>query len=450
MYGGEIPGSIPGISGAEAMKLTSFQQDMVDKALPILEKHRLVYLALETRTGKTPVSIMICQKLAYATPFRKVLFCTKKSVIPGIQKTIDGLREDYDLNMNIQIVSFDSLHKVTYEPGRIIIVDEAHSFGTYPKPSKRAIMLAGLARGSYVIFLSATPTPESYSQIYHQLWAAGSDSPLIKPYRNFYAWARDYVDKKDKFIGAGRKAVDYSHAKQEIIMPYLQELSVTGTKQDAGFEHCAVKEIIVDCPLPDEAARLIHQIEVHGLAVIDGDNIIADSAVSRMSKVHQIASGSVIGENQTHLLSDHKCRMIRIVQMAYPKLAVYYKYIGERDLIMNAFPGRITADADEFNASKDKIYAGQYLSKREGLDLRTADALIMYNIDFAYLSYEQTKNRIMNMFRDTQPVMIWLFSSYPNRKGKPGSIERQIYEAVCKKKNYTASHYKRTLKDVII
>lgn len=431
------------------MKLTPFQQDMVDKALPILNKHRLVYLALETRTGKTPVSIMLCHKFAYATLFHKILFCTKKSVIPAIQKTIDGLREDYDLTMDTQIVSFDSLHKVTHEPGRIIIADEAHSFGAYPKPSKRAIMLAGLSRGCYVIFLSATPTPESYSQIYHQLWAAGSDSPLIKPYRNFYKWAAHYVDVKDKFIGAGRKAKDYSHGKAELIMPFLQELSVSGTKQDAGFEHCHVKEIIVDCPLPDEITRLIHQIEVHGLANINGDNIVADSAVSRMSKVHQLASGSVIGENQTHLLSDHKCRMVRIVQMAYTKIAVYYKYKGELDLLRNAFQDRITEDADEFNASKDKVYAGQFLSKREGIDLRTADALVMYNIDFAYLSYEQTKNRIMNMFREKAPVMIWLFSSYTNRKGKPDSIEKRIYEAVCKKKNYTASHYKRTIKDVI-
>ena len=429
------------------MKLTRFQQDMVDRALPILQKHRLVYLALETRTGKTPVSIMLCALLNINA---KVVFCTKDSVRKGIQETLDGMREDYALNADIQIVSFDSLHKVTYEPFRIIIADEAHSFGAYPKPSKRAIMLAGLSRGCQVIFLSATPTPESYSQIYHQLWAAGSDSPLIKPYRNFYAWARDYVDIKDKFIGAGRKAKDYSHGKAELILPYLQQLTVIGTKEDAGFEHCAVKEIIVDCPLPNECTRLIHQIEVHGLAVINGDNVIADSAVSRMSKVHQLASGSVIGENQTHLLSDHKCRMIKIAQMAYPKLAVYYKYKGELDLLKNAFQDRITEDADEFNASTDKIYAGQFLSKREGIDLRTADALIMYNIDFAYLSYEQTKNRIMNMFRKTQPIMIWLFSSYANRKGKPDSIERRIYEAVCKKKNYTTSHYKRTIKDVII
>ena len=271
------------------MKLTEFQQDMVDKALPILEKHRLVYLALETRTGKTPVSIMLCSLLDINA---KVLFCTKDSVRKGIKATLDGMREDYALNKDIQIVSFDSLHKVTHEPGRIIIADEAHSFGAYPKPSKRAIMLAGLSRGCYVIFLSATPTPEKYSQMYHQLWAAGSDSPLIKPYRNFYAWARDYVKRHlvtthdeygneiqklefyKKRTSGGMLVNDYSKANGELILPLLQEFFVSGTKKEAGFKYCDVKEIIVDCPLPDEITRLIHQIEVHGLANINGDNII--------------------------------------------------------------------------------------------------------------------------------------------------------------------------------
>lgn len=427
------------------MILTDFQQQIVVQALPILEKHRLIYLALETRTGKTPVSIILCSRL---NPNAKVIFCTKKSAIPSIQKTVDELRKSYDLRMDIQIVSFDSLHKITYEPGRIIIADEAHSFGAYPKPSRRAIMLAGLSRGCHVIFLSATPTPESYSQIYHQLWAAGSDSPLIQPYRNFYAWARDYVDKKAKFIGAGRTAVDYSHAKEKLILPYLQELTVSGTKTDAGFTHTTVKEIIIDCPLPDILVGLINSIEVHGLARYNGDNIIADTAAALMSKVHQLASGTVIGEQQTHLISDHKCRMIKVAQMAYPKLAVFYKYIGEREMLIREFDSRITENAEEFNASQDKIFVGQFLSKREGIDLRTADALVMYNIDFAYLSYEQTKNRIMNMYRETLPVMIWLFSSYKNRKGRNASIERRIYTAVCKKKNYTASHYRRTLKDM--
>jgi hypothetical protein len=425
------------------MRLTDYQNSIVNQAVKVLETHRLVYLALETRVGKTPVSIMLCQRLCESQGIKKAVFCTKKGVIPAIQKTLHEIKQDTQIDVDIDIVSFDSLHKVTHEPNRIIIADEAHSFGAYPKPSRRAIMLAGLSRNCYVIFLSATPTPESFSQIYHQLWAAGSGSPLIAPYRNFYAWARVYVDKRDKFIGAGRKAVDYSHAKKELILPYLEELSISGTKQDAGFKHTVVKEIFVNATIPASLANQIRAIKRDGIIIIDGDEIVADTAAAMLSKVHQLSSGTVIGTDMTHIVSPHKLNMLRMIQAGYHKIAIFYKYIGEYEALKAYYGDKATDNANEFNESKDKIFLGQFLSKREGINLMAADALVMYNIDFAYLSYEQTINRITNMNRETLPVVIWIFSQYINDKGKPESLEKRIYSDVTNKKNYTLAHYKR-------
>jgi hypothetical protein len=433
---------------------------MIDRALPILLKHRLVYLSMETRTGKTPVSIMLSQRLCESNGVKQAVFCTKKSVIPAIQKTLSELKQDNRIDIDIQIVSFDSLHKVDHAPNRIIIADEAHSFGAYPKPSRRAVMLAGLSRQCYVIFLSATPTPESFSQIYHQLWAARSESPLIAPYKNFYAWARDYVQKKEvrytnefgvvetKLVyytkrTSGGDINDYSRAKKELILPYLDELSVSGTKADAGFQHTSVKEIFVDAPMPDSLVQQIKAIKRDNIITIDGDEIVADTAAALLSKVHQLSSGTVIGRDKTHMVADHKLSRLRMIQIAYPKIAIYYKYIGEYEALKAYFGGRATDNANEFNESPDKVFLGQFLSKREGINLMEADALVMYNIDFAYLSYEQTINRITNMNRKTLPVVIWIFSQYTNDKGKPESLERRIYNDVKQKKNYTLAHYKR-------
>ena len=74
----------------------------------------------------------------------------------------------------ITIINYESLHKIECCPYDVIICDEAHGMGAYPKPSLRAKLVKSLIKlnkDPYVILLSGTPTPESYSQMYHQVYA---------------------------------------------------------------------------------------------------------------------------------------------------------------------------------------------------------------------------------------------------------------------------------------
>ena len=121
------------------MKLRDYQEELVNKAVQTFESHGFVYLALETRTGKTPVSIMAAVEIYRKTGAPEILFVTEKGhhlqYCGYLQK---GLCEDYPIaDVPFRVMSFDSLHKVTQLDGRIIIADEAHSFGSYPKPSRK-------------------------------------------------------------------------------------------------------------------------------------------------------------------------------------------------------------------------------------------------------------------------------------------------------------------------
>ena len=66
----------------------------------------------------------------------------------------------------------------------LIICDEHHRCGTYPKPNKVTKLIKERYSNLPMIFLSGTPHPESYSQIYHQFWISNY-SPL-KSWTNFY------------------------------------------------------------------------------------------------------------------------------------------------------------------------------------------------------------------------------------------------------------------------
>ncbi len=427
----------------EYLILLPYQMEKIDEAVNICRDSRLVYLAMETRTGKTPISLMVAARLSWEyrlPPY--VLFATKKSVIPSIKDTLNKLRRTYPVmtEIDVEIVSFDSLHKIEYAP-RVMIIDEAHSFGAYPRPTKRANDLRKLTKNNVCILLSATPTPESYSQIYHQLWACNSSSPLIAGYKNFYAWARDYVSIKKKIIGANQTVNDYSAGRIDLIQPYLRRITVTQTQAGSGFKYPEHREIIYWVDTPNEIKDYTKRLKKDKVVTIAGYQVVADTAVKLLAKLHQLYSGTVIPEGQDTgiIVSMHKINAVRHIAKLYKRIAVYYTFIAEREMLMSAFGGQITEDWQEF-ADGDKIFIGQYVSKREGIDLKDADTIVLFTPHFAYLSYIQTLNRMQHIYRDKPALLIWVFC----RNG----IEEKIYDVVKRKENFTTSHFRKIKKEL--
>jgi hypothetical protein len=78
------------------------------------------------------------------------------------------------------------------------------------------------------------------------------------------------------------------------------------------------------------------------------------------------------------------------------------------------------------------------VSGREGTNLSTADALVMYNIDFSATSYWQARARMQTKDRIKASKLYWIFSE----KG----IEHFVYKAVVKKQNYTKKFFSKDMK----
>ena len=429
------------------MELRDYQKDLVESTVEILRKHRVAYLTLETRVGKTPVSLVAAERYfaRRGDEVREILFCTKKGIIPAIEKTAKELRDSGLLTAKLTVMSFDSLHHVSWQYGRVLIIDEAHSFGAYPVPAKRALQLRALTELVPVILLSATPTPESYSQIFHQLWACNCN--IFAHFKSFYHWAAVFVDIKEKPINRNDFVKDYSKAKWNLIQPMIEPITIAFTQEDAGFNYTVVKVRIFACDVPDYVKALIAEFrkprkpmdsEESNLVTVEfeGKKISAESPAARMSKVHQLCSGTVINDDgEGMIVSTHKIAQLDHVLHSYGKIAVYYKFVAEYEMLKTFYGDRLTSDAQEFENSAGLIYAGQFQSKREGIDLKSAAAIVFFNIDHAFLSYEQTKNRMQSIDRKNAPELVMLFSE----KG----IEERIYKVVGKKKNYTAAHYRK-------
>lgn len=400
--------------------LREYQEELAVKAADILLKLKIVYLAMEMRVGKTLISLQTASLIGA----KKVLFVTKKKAIPSIIK--DYTREAFPYELTV--INYEQLHKE--EPAYdCIIADEAHSFGAYPKPSLRTKTLKSLVGRNYLILLSGTPSPETYSQLYHQFWLSD-----FSPFQelNFYKWAKKYVFIKEKMIH-GLKINDYSRANKELILQKVSPYILTYTRQEAGFKQTQVVEKVIELEVSPGIYWLTgHLVKNLYYKMKNGSEIVCDSAAKLQVKLHQIYSGTVKTETTTQVLDDTKARYI-LNNYQGKKIAVYYKFIAEGEVLRRIIPNT-TEDPQEFKNS-NKVFLSQIQSGGMGIDLSEADVLIFYNIDFSSALYQQARDRLQSLHRTKIPEVHWIFAK--------GGIEKKILDVVRKKKNYTTYYFNK-------
>jgi SNF2 family DNA or RNA helicase len=405
------------------MKFRKYQSEIIDKAFDVLVKYGFVYLSMQVRTGKTLTAMGTAQKLGVDN----MLFVTKKKAISSIEDDYNKLKPKFHIN----IVNYESLHKVVGEY-ECIVLDEAHGMGAYPKPSKRTKMIKQVIKkqNPFVILMSGTPTPESFSQMYHQVYACPHNP--FRNYVNFYKFAKDYVDVVQIKIGA-MPHNNYSRGRQTILdqmKPYM----ISYTQKEAGFKVETIEKVL-KVKMSKLTYNMVNQLKKN--LVIEGTDevVLADTGVKLMSKLHQLYSGTVKFESGKATVIDYsKAEFIR-TQFKNKKIGIFYKFKAEYDALKQVYGDDLTTELSEFKDTHKNI-ALQIVSGREGISLKEADCLVYYNIDFSALSYWQSRDR-MTTKDSVQNDVYWIFSE--------GGIEDKIYRAVTKKKDYTLKHFEKDL-----
>lgn len=308
-----------------------------------------------------------------------------------------------------------------------------HNCGSFPKPGKGTKLFRELFYNTPQIWLSGTPCPESYSQIYHQFWVS-KHSPFSEP--NFYKWAHKYVNIKQRVLPQG-VVNDYSDARLDEISPIIEPYMIRFTQAQAGFVN-QIEEEILWVPQPQILKDLTKRIVADGVVVGKTHTISADGAAALQQKIHQIHSGTILfdpveGEPRASMtLSNFKVDFIRD-RFAGQKVVIFHKFTAEGKALLAGLGDTATNDIDEFR-STDKSIVLQIVSGREGLNLSEAEAIVYYNIDFSSLSYWQSRDRLTTMERRYSKVY-WVFGE--------GGIESKIYKAVLEKRDYTVNIFRK-------
>ena len=493
-------------------KLYKDQQKVVDKSLKILSKSDWVYLAIECQIGKTHISLAIAQGLES----KSVLVVTLKTVMTG-----RGFEDDYDVQGNtfkIRTINYESAHKVLNEDFDTLIIDEAHSIGAFPKMTKRAETMKKLkTKANKIIMLSATPTPESYSQWFHQL--IGIESPLSH-YINFYKFKNDWVNVKEVKISATRSVADYSDCKPEInkllkpniiSMTYTYAMFSRWVNRELSQEVCDIKyggqfqisqlgqafkisdtesykfngkkikkakkgivitetkveDCILRIPTKSEIVKqqftiiktisneegedtieeeVVEELPLHRIekilkrdrCIYIGESLVTvDSSMSMMNKSSQLSSGVIIDDDKvTHVLSDAKIKGTMDKFNDGRRLAIFYLFVGEKELIMRSLGDDVTDDLSKFQSGECKHFTAHFMTGKAGIRLSQADELIMFNVPYSFEQFYQGRERRSALLKEGKGLKVhWVFSTH--------GIEEKIFEVVSDKRDFTASHYKK-------
>lgn len=460
------------------IQLRQYQQDIHDAAVGLLRQHHIAYIAAEMRTGKTLTALSIARTMDY----KRVLFFTRKKALTSINKDY----EQGKFTFQFKALNYEALGKYAsvsesetdsdrvstdfnirifaseYFLPDLVILDEAHGLGQYPTQARKVKGLKAISEAIDIIYLSGTPSPESYSQLYHQFFIS-SFSPFLQ-WKNFYEWAggtfkktpsggkemilEGFVNKKTTYF-FGRQQPDYSDADKEKVFSYCQHLFITMSQKEAEFKQ-EVRDILLPVKMKHTtyllANRLLKDKLVRGN---DKSIVMGDTVVKLQQKLHQIYSGTVIaeilfdeqGNNLTEpekvakIFDNSKAEFIKH-HFEGQKIAVFYVFKAELDLLILTFGhDKMAFTPEDFEARPDSVFVSQIQSGREGIDLKAADALVFLNIAFSAVSYSQGRQR--HNFRDRQTVAPAYFIVCAD------GIEQKIYNRVIDKQDYTVEYFKQ-------
>lgn len=108
------------------IQLRDYQERISTSAAALLREKRICYLSMECRTGKSLTALATAKKLGV----KSVLFITKIKAKKSVEDDFRALNPNYEL----EVINYESVHKCNGKYD-LVVCDEAHTLGAYPKPS---------------------------------------------------------------------------------------------------------------------------------------------------------------------------------------------------------------------------------------------------------------------------------------------------------------------------
>lgn len=403
------------------MRPLQHQIEKANEAYKILKELKYVYINGQPRSGKTLTAILVAEKCKNV---EKVLVLTKKNAIDGWLKFITpNLTKQYEVTNYEKlgrIIDFGGTRAVThnYRPDsfQLVIFDESHAIGAFPKPSQRQLIIKAFCKELPHIHLSGTPIIESACGIFHQM-NVSKYTPF--PFGSFYRFFDHYGVPSSQWIRGQPKAC-YDKFKPELLQK-ISEFTVYMSQSMAGIKVMAEdREHYVE--LSEDTKKLYNKILDDKIG-FDG-KLVCDTTMKLRTALHMIEGGSVkLNDGEILILDDvnEKISYIKRVFGDTKDVGIMAHYISDREKLKKHF-------------KHAQIYSS--VGHAEGVDLSHLKYFVIYSSDYSGAKFVQRRERIVNINGGRTNAVHHILVK--------NAISEQVYKLVSKKRDFNDSTFDRT------
>jgi len=433
-------------------ELRSYQREAVAAALP----HDGFALFPEQRTGKCLVSLAIVDE---RKPDVCIIICPKKAVLTWdteIDKHLDN-----DWGCEFYIVTYQEpvknldLRKDWYKETTkwhkdgvsiMVIADEAHMIKK-PGTAQSRFTRTLAKRAQWKLALTGTPADKGFEQ-YWAIFDFIGHKEIFGTYENFKERyciyeIRKRRDKREYPVLIGYRLKD---ELLETIHEFSYRITFNEARVAMGKSPVRIRRRKVRFKLGRKARAIYTDLEIDMETTIDGLTVGAPLPVTLPQKLQQVCGGFLL--HQERIPGQRKRKRI-VIPCGGEKLEKLMELLSgfgqEKAVICCRFTHEIDAIAakfEEFNWTY-KIIDGRnewddkfdvdfvILQVKSGLgfDLSAANAYIFYSWDHSWITFDQSRFRIMNM--ETTNWVYYYFMMADD------TIEDEFYEAIAKKKEFS-------------
>lgn len=189
------------------------------------------------------------------------------------------------------------------------------------------------------VILSATPTPNSLEDLWSQIYVL-DEGERLEPYITYY---------RDKyFYAADRNGYQLKVHPHLVKTIYNKVADITLRLDRKDYLELPERvNNIVDVPMPDRIAEAYEELENEFFTEINGQEIDAETAATRSTKLRQLVQGSVYDKKipkQKQTFKTHHAakmdRMIEVVDGAGGPVIIAYQFAFEEEEILRRLQPR--------------------------------------------------------------------------------------------------------------
>lgn len=414
--------------------LNKEQRKASNKLVKTLTTHGIACLWGEARSGKS-------RAFLNASRGWRTLVITEKSAISGV------LSEAKEIGVEVDVINYQSVHKMSPEDYQLIVCDESHRFIS-PSQAKAPVIwkkVVKFTKGKFLILASATPTSEGFGGLYYQL-GLSSWSPF--PYKRFTLFFADY-GIPSKTYTANREIPSYKKTKVSDIEAKMKHLVVKLTRKKTGHKFES-HDIFHKVPMNKQQLKIQKSLDKSMMYIKGVYEILADTPVKMLGKSHQVSGGIGIKAEPYSKLKTNLPRKV-IKNMTSKERDEYEesKFTWhERTFMFKKEPNKVKYIRENFDPETTIIlsyykHEQDYLAKifpntgsvtklSTGVDLSHYNTMVIYSMSFSSANFFQVKARLMNVKRTTQMSVHYLISG----------IDEYVLQAVQAKENFTSRWFK--------